>query len=250
MSNNDLGFVSFGDDKEAERRAGIVDLLKACPIPDSELLYNVGLFLTPQTLSRVLFMDFLYRQIIDVQGIVAEFGCRWGQNFALFTAMRGIYEPFNRLRKVVAFDTFEGFPAVKDVDGPQMRLGAYGTAPKYEEYLEQLVALQEAESPLSHIKKSEIVKGDVGQTLPDYLEKNPQAIIALAYFDLDLYQPTKDALAAIKGRLTKGSVLGFDELNEPACPGETLAVAEVLGLSTYSIRRFPHSARTSYLVIE
>ncbi len=250
MTNNDLGFVSFGDAEEPARRGGIVDLLQKCPIPEAELLHNIGLFLTPQTLSRVLFMDFLYRQIVDVQGIVVELGCRWGQNFVLFNALRGIHEPFNRLRKVVAFDTFQGFPSVKPIDGPQMVLGGYGTAPDYKDYLAQLVALQEGESPLSHIKKHDIVVGDVSVTFPKYLDDNPQAIVALAYFDLDLYEPTKNALHAIKGRLTKGSVLGFDELNEPACPGETAAVAEVLGLNTYAIKRFPASARTSYLVVE
>ena len=55
---------------------------------------NLGLFLTPQALSRILFMDFLYRQILDIQGVVIELGCRWGQNLSLFSSLRGIYEPF------------------------------------------------------------------------------------------------------------------------------------------------------------
>lgn len=250
MPKNERGFVSFGDDREPARRAAIVDLLKACPLPESELLYNIGLFLTPQTLGRILFMDFLYRQILSVQGIVVEFGCRWGQNLALFTSLRGIYEPFNRLRKLVAFDTFEGFPSVQTIDGSQMASGAYGTVPGYDAYLAKLIKLQEAESPLSHLVKHEIVKGDVSQTVPGWIERNPHAIVALAYFDLDIYQPTKDALHAIRSRLTKGSILGFDEANDPACPGETAALAEVLGLGSYSVRRFQASARTSYLIVE
>ncbi|HYB56480.1 MAG TPA: crotonobetainyl-CoA--carnitine CoA-transferase, partial [Alphaproteobacteria bacterium] len=75
--------ITFGSPDEKNRRKGMVKLLRQCPIPDNELLLNMGLFLTPQTLSRVLFMDFLYRQIIDIQGIVMEFGCRWGQNMSL-----------------------------------------------------------------------------------------------------------------------------------------------------------------------
>ena len=38
-------------------------------------------------------------------------------------------------------------------------------------------------------------------------------------------------LELIKPRLTKGTVLGFDELNDPDSPGETLAVMETLGLT-------------------
>jgi len=37
--------------------------------------------------------------------------------------------------------------------------------------------------------------------------------------------------------LTKGSIVGFDELNVRAYPGETLALKEVLGLDRYKIRR-------------
>ena len=66
------------------------DLLKDCPISDDQLLSNLGLFLESKNLSRILFMDFLFRQIIDVQGVIMEFGTRWGQNMALFEALRGI----------------------------------------------------------------------------------------------------------------------------------------------------------------
>ena len=34
---------------------------------------------------------------------------------------------------------------------------------------------------------------------------------------------------AIKERLTPGSILGFDELNDPVTPGETAAFKEVFG---------------------
>jgi len=224
--------------------------MRSCPIPDEEVLPNLGLFLTPQTLSRILFMDFLYQKILEVQGVVMEFGCRWGQNAALYSAFRGIYEPFARLRKVVAFDTFAGFPSVKAEDGGQMHSGAYATTSGYEHYLETILALQEQESPQPHIRKFEIVKGDVTETLPDYLAQNPETMIALAYFDLDIYQPTVACLNLIRDRVTKGTVLGFDELADHATPGETLALKEALGLDRFAIKRYRYNARTSYLIID
>src|SRR5580658_2675500 len=115
--------ITFGDNSEKARRSDFVELFRRCPIPDGELLQNLGLFLTPQTLSRILFMDFLYRQALEVQGVVMEFGCRWGQNVSLFSALRGIYEPYNRLRRVVAFDTFQGLTPTLEQDGAQMRIG-------------------------------------------------------------------------------------------------------------------------------
>ena len=242
--------MTFGAADEADRRTQFAQLLRNSPIPDQELMLNVGLYLTPQTLSRVLFMDFLYRQILDTQGIVVEFGCRWGQNMSLYTSLRGIYEPFNRLRRVVGFDTFSGFVSVADEDGKSVAAGDYATAPRYEDHLGQVLELQEKESPMGHLRKHQIVKGDATRTFPEFLARNPQTIVALAYFDFDLFEPTRDCLKDLQPYLTKGSVIGFDELNDDTTPGETVALREVFGLGRYAIKHYRHSARTSYLVVE
>ena len=70
-------------------------------------------------------MDHLYKQIIDVMGVVMEFGTRWGPNISQFSALRGIYEPFNRHRKIIGFDTFKGFTKIDEQDGDStmMELG-------------------------------------------------------------------------------------------------------------------------------
>ncbi len=249
MTSKKIEIVRFGPEGEDERRVEMIEHLRACPIPEQELLLNMGLFLTPQCLSRIMYMDMLYKQIVDVQGVVMEFGCRWGQNLSLFSAMRGIYEPFNRLRKIVGFDTFEGFVDVSKEDGNQMKKGAYSVSEGYESYLAKILDHQEQESPLAHLKKYEIVKGDVCKTVPNYFESNPHTIVALAYFDLDLYQPTKDCLEHVIERMPKGGVLAFDEINDEACPGETIALHEVLGIRNLQIKRSPYNSRTSYVIL-
>ena len=108
----------------------------------------------------------------------------------------------------------------------------------------------ENESPLSHIKKFELVKGDVTKTLDGYLNRHPETIIAFAYFDVDLYEPTKYCLERIRPHLTKGSVLGFDELNAEGLPGETIALREVLGLANCRIRRVPYTTTQSYVIYD
>ena len=92
------------------------------------------------------------------------------------------------------------------------------------------------------------MKGDVVETVPTYLKKHPETIIALAIFDMDIYQPTKAALSAIKDHLIKGSVVAFDELNHPDFPGETLAFRETFG-SDYELIRSPSNPYCSYIVI-
>lgn len=247
--NNDI--VTYGQIREPEQANKMLEYLKKCPIPEEELMANIGLFLTPQTLSRVLLQNFLYSKIREIQGVVMELGCRWGQNMALYSALRGIYEPYNRLRKIVGFDTFEGFINLSEKDGTNGAIVEknYSVTKNYDEYLHGIMNSLEAESPLSNIKKYEIVKGDAGVELEKYLERNPETIVALAYFDMDLYEPTAKCLNLLKSRLTRGSIVAFDELNEHAFPGETVALAEVFGLSKYSIQRFPFNSRASYIVI-
>ncbi len=248
--NENIDIVRFGPADEDDRRNKLVELMDNSPIPEQEKLLNTGLFLTPQNLSRVLYIDHLYKQILETQGVVMEFGCRWGQNLSLFTSLRGIYEPYNRLRKVIGFDTFEGFVDVDQKDGQEMKQGAYSVTEHYDDYLNQVLTLQEKESPLPHLKKYEVVKGDVCTTVPKYLEENPHTIIALAYFDLDLYKPTKEVIEALLPRITKGAVIAFDEINDPACPGETLALLETFGINNFHIKRYQYNARTSYFIYQ
>ena len=219
-------------------------------MPENELLDNLGLFLTRQTLSRINFMQQLYSMIVPVHGVIMEFGVRWGQNLALFSTLRAMHEPFNYNRRIIGFDTFEGFPAVALEDGPLVKAGDYSVTEEWIDELDKILEFHNQVSPIPHKKKYELVKGDATKTLPQYLSDHPETIVALAYFDFDIYQPTKECLEAIRPYLTKGSVLAFDELNTPEFPGETIAVREVLGLSRYAIRRDPSNPLTSYLVIE
>ena len=237
---------------EVANRQRLFELFKECPIPDNARLGESGLFMARPALSRLLFMNELYKMILPIHGVVIEFGVRWGTNLALFSNLRGMYEPFNHNRKIIGFDTFEGFPSVHEKDGaaPVAIPGAYGVTPGYDAFLEQVLASHERESPIPHLKKYELVKGDASEEITKYLERNPETIVALAYFDFDLYEPTKKCLTAIRDRLTKGSVIGFDELNYHTWPGETLAVKEVLGLDRYSLRRTPYNPEPSYIVIE
>jgi hypothetical protein len=249
---SELRTKSNSSSDELSMRAGFYQLYDSCPIPSNEVLTQLGLFLNRQSLSRIMFMHELYSRIVPIHGVVMEFGVRWGQNLALFSSFRGMYEPYNYNRKIIGFDTFAGFPSVAPQDGNDSIAspGAYGVTQNYEEYLEAVLSYHERESPLSHLTKHELVKGDATVTLEKYLKDHPETIIALAYFDFDLYEPTKKCLTLIKDHLTRGSVVGFDELNWPAFPGETLALKEVFGLDRYSIRRSPLNPSPSYIVIE
>jgi hypothetical protein len=252
MTVQEIKFVNRSSNAEMALRNELKQLFKNCPIPEDEIQANLGLFLNRQSMARFLWIHELYQQIIAVPGVIMEFGVRWGQNLALFQSLRGIYEPYNYTRKVIGFDTFAGFEGTSAEDGHADIIadGSYSVTPGYEKYLEKILQYHEMESPVSHIKKHALVKGDAGKTAEQYIVDHPETIIALAYFNMDIYQPTVKALEAIRPRLCKGSVIGFDELNCPHFPGETTALMEVLGLDRYRLVRHPHNPYPAYLVIE
>lgn len=234
---------------EREVRLRLARLLASTPIPAEELIDNLALYLRRQPLTDLLSLDALYRMILDVPGAIMEFGVHRGRHLAAFTALRGVYEPYNPHRRIVGFDTFTGFPnlAALDQANPSAVTGRFALPDSYPDYLRDVLDAHESGEHLRHIQRTLIVQGDVRETLLYYLEKNPYTVIALAYFDLDLYEPTRDTFDAIRPYLTKGSVVAFDDLAHPKWPGETVALREVLQLDHADLRLLPGRATPAYL---
>ncbi len=247
-------FAPRSSTQEMDRRAKFVETFESSPIPRRELVYSqLSLYLTRQELSRMYAMTELYRDyVLGTNGVLMEFGTCYGRTSALLTNLRGMFEPFNFTRKLVIFDTFSGLCGTNEKDGNDRLAtdGAYCAGDGYENHLAEVLSYHESESPISHRKKFEIVKGDASKSISTYLEKHPETIVAMAYFDFDIYGPTKACLEALRPHLTKNSVLAFDELNCPEYPGETSALAEVFGLGKCSLKRSPFSPWMSYTTCE
>lgn len=237
---------------ELANREGLNNLYKRSPLPDNEKVANSALFVKRQELSKILFLNHIYQKIIDTHGIIIEFGVRWGQNLVTLSNLRGIYEPYNYGRKLVGFDTFKGFVNVDKLDGKHsiIKNGAFSVTENYEEFLSQLLAAHHQESPLNHIQKNSVFKGDAVVELKKYLKAHPETIVSFAYFDFDIYQPTKECLEMLLPVMPKGAVIGFDELLDPQFPGETIAFKEVFKLRSCKLYKNPFGGIQSYIVLE
>lgn len=206
--------------------------------------------LTRQSLSRILYLDNLYSKIINVPGIIVECGVHYGASLSVLSNLRGIYEPYNFSRQIIGFDTFEGFIGVDQLhDGEHAEDGDYSTADGYEKTLFEILDIHRLNSPLSHVQKFDLIKGDASVTVREFFSKNRHKIVSMAIFDMDIYRPTKDALLAVLPQLVKGSLLVFDEFNCDAFPGETEAVLEVLDLHKYRLERHPHAPYCAFVQI-
>lgn len=247
-SRDDL-LLPHESQQEVEIRRGLGRLLKSAPLEPEELVDNLTLFFRYQPLADLLSIDALYRMVLAVPGSIMEFGVHRGRHMALLTALRGVYEPYNPHRRIIGFDTFEGFPAVAKVDeiGQVAVPGKFSLPKGYSEYLREILAIHESSEHLSHIRRTILVEGDVHETLPAYLAANPHTVISLAYFDLDLYEPTLAVLRTIRPYLTRGSVIAFDELNHAKWPGETVALREAWGLDGVQLRLLPGRAAPAFV---
>jgi hypothetical protein len=225
--------------------------LNACgSIPDR--INAFPKFASRQSIAKFLVRCEIFQRILNVNGSIVECGVLHGAGVFTFAKLSTIFEPVNHTRRIIGFDTYEGFPEVHEQDtrtGISSHLGKGGLAGSTLEEMQSAVALFDANRPLSHIPKIELIKGDVCETAPEYLKNNPHIVVALLYLDLDLYKPTRVALQTFLPRMPKGSVVAFDELNTQSFPGETIAVDEVLGLRNVTIQRSPIDPYVSFCVL-
>ena len=108
----------------------------------------------------------------------------------------------------------------------------------------------ESASPLSHIKKTFLVKGDASITIHDWLNTNPAIAIGLAIFDMDVYQPTRDVFRAIKSRLFKGSILVLMNLVVVVGQVKHWHWTKFLAYQICILSIFPHQPHCAICVIE
>jgi Macrocin-O-methyltransferase (TylF) len=193
----------------------------------------------------------IFKKILNVHGAIIECGVHQGAGLMTWGILSSIFEPVNHIRKIVGFDTFEGFVSVNEKDrahNDHIKRG--GLAVRSFEDVKKAIRHYDTFRPLGHINKVELVKGDASLTIESYIEKNPHLVVALLYLDFDVFEPTRDAIKFLRSRMPKGAVIAFDELYIKQWPGETQAVHETLGLSNLRIERFPFHPQISYAILD
>jgi len=237
---------------DADYMGGLVDYFETSLGDTADKLRNIGKFIPNATLGKFLCRYEMFKEILPVHGAIVECGVHLGGGVMAWAQLSAIFEPFNHVRKIIGFDTFEGFSGVTEQDKAAnidpIGKGTFN-APSYDDLLKGIAAFDRGR-PLNHIPKVELVKGDALLTIPKYVEENRHLVVALLYLDFDVYAPTKAAIEALRSRMPKGSIIAFDELYIRQWPGETLAVMDTIGLQNLRIRRFPHQPQISYAVLE
>jgi Macrocin-O-methyltransferase (TylF) len=239
-------------EKENNYSARMEQCIADSQFSNLEKLRNFSLFVPRQDLTNFLVRYEIFKRVLHTQGSIMECGVLHGGGLMAWAQLSAIFEPTNHQRRIVGFDTFQGFPELSKQDhaseSTQARRG--GLAVDSYDQLNQCVELFDMNRFIGHVPKVELVCGDATKTIPQYIKDNPQLIVSLLYLDFDIYEPTLAALKHFLPRMPRGAVIAFDELNLKDWRGESVAVLESLKLRDYRIERFPFSSVVSFAQIE
>mgnify|MGYP001565495615 CR=1 FL=1 len=149
----------------------------------------------------------------DLPGDIVEVGVFKGSGVSSFIKFIDIYCP-NSNKKVIGFDIFSTIEATDilkkdgDTDGNSMKV-------VYDRVSHSDLTLESVSSRLKQTGVSEdkfkLIKGDVADSIPKFLEENQGFRISLLYIDVDLDRPTYYSLKYLWDRILPGGAILFDE---------------------------------------
>ena len=205
-------------------------------------------------MARLIVQYELFKKVLNVKGSIIECGVYQGAGLLAWAKISEIMEPYNFLRKIYGFDTFEGFPSIAKEDiADNANVAKVGHLKPEESLFEELNGcIQDFENTrlLKHQEKISLIKGDALLTIPDFVKINRHVLVSLLYLDFDLYEPTLLALKEFMPRMPKGAIVAFDELHDGKWPGETIALLEALDIKEFKLEAFPFEPHISWFQIQ
>ena len=145
-------------------------------------------------------------------------------------------------KKIIAFDTFGKHTTTKISSDHKRRkiLLSHGKEAISEKQLMNILKRKGLE------KNIQLIKGDITETVPNYLKLNPKLKISLLNLDVDFYEPSMSILKNFYPKLSKGGILMLDDYG--VWDGETMAVDEYFIDKKIKIRKHMFSKTPSYII--
>jgi hypothetical protein len=228
---NHIAPIALGRLGPGRRQRLVVDLVRTAsnvsgPVDRSDLHRAVatrleGWPVMPDASERHLVgLYAVVAETAGVEGAIVECGVGHGASLVPLARANRLFSPQRRL---IAFDSFAGFPGADAHDvGPRVARAAAVPTGWDDTSLEMIEASLDA--------PAELVPGFFADTLARGLPER----ISLLHVDCDLYESTRDALQLGLPRVEPGGMVIFDEYAEQVrWPGATTAIDEVLAPTPY-----------------
>ena len=213
-------------DRDREYWSKFDDILENSPHSEEHLLALWPVYVRRISMVRFLSHYELFKKIQNLPGDILDLGVSRGVSFFTFHKMLELFNPTDTSRKVIGVDSFEGLQDFSSSDGIQH--GVVGksqggwSAKGVESEIMQMLDLHNSDGVLTKtrgmIYKTRIQ--DLGTRLA---QDRPGMRIALLHLDMDLYEPTLEALRMFWDLGLPGGLVVFDEFALPPWEGETKA---------------------------
>lgn len=210
---------------------------------------NFNLFMNNERFSKLIIHYEVFKLIKNLKGSIIECGVFKGTSLSRFAMMRELFSNPKK-NKLIAFDVFsDDFPDTKFKNEKIQRKHWIKTAGGSSIGTNQLKSLFKKKK----IKNFELVKGDVLNTIPHYVKKNPNLKISLLNVDIDFVETTECVLENFYSKVVKGGVILFDNYEGTGTggtfyKGETETINKFLKKINKKINKFPFFNRPSYIV--
>ncbi len=205
--------------------------------------YENGFYLTCETgrIGKLMNHLEIYKRIVGLEGDVLEFGVFKGASLVRLASFRDLLEG-SAARRVIGFDAFGEFPAGLSLESDREFVD------RFERDCGNGISKEELATHLrrKELTNIELVEGDLHETLPLYLERNPSQKIALLHMDVDVYEPTKTVLEQLYPRVVPGGILMLDDYG--TVEGETKAVDEFFQGRDVEIHKPPYYHIPAYII--
>ncbi len=184
----------------------------------------------------------LFRRTVELPGAMVECGVFKGASLVRWATFRQLFGGAAS-KAIVGFDAFGAFP--KTGWGPDQAVRARFI----EEAGADSIGLEQLNEVL--VRKGigdnvELVKGDICQTLPAYVEARPELAVSLLNLDTDVYEPAVTILECLWPRLVPGGVLMLDDFG--VFPGETTAIKEYFADLPVKLQKLPFNNTPTFIV--
>tara|TARA_B100000795_G_scaffold259880_1_gene235233 strand:+ start:5840 stop:6559 length:720 start_codon:yes stop_codon:yes gene_type:complete len=228
------------------------ELIKKSKTSSYSQINNFPKFIRRQQIAKFLARYEVFKRQVNIKGSIVECGVDEGFGVMTFAHFSAILEPYQYFRKIIAFDTFAGFPSISDKDKKNKKSKKGTFKRDYNTYddLKKSINTFDKNRFLNNRSKIELIKGDAIKTIPKYLKKNKHLLISLLWLDFDIYEPTKVALENFLPIMPKGSIIVFDELNNKEWPGETLAFLDQKNIKYKRLETIVFEPNLSFIQIK
>ena len=181
----------------------------------------------------------LFKLSSKIPGCIIECGVFKGASLIRFATFLKLLKSN---KKIIAFDTFGKHTTTKISSDHKRRkiLLSHGKEAISEKQLMSILKRKGLE------KNIQLIKGDITETVPNYLKLNPKLKISLLNLDVDFYEPSMSILKNFYPKLSKGGILMLDDYG--VWDGETMAVDEYFIDKKIKIRKHMFSKTPSYII--